>query len=187
MRAASFKSLYQKRPAEDTRRALGCVSGRSRYSTKTCRYRSPMGIPIRTLLKHPTSRFLPCFPSSYRFIAGIISALVLTSSSLGSRLDRTPNRWTFGGGVASTRSECVGAESTMMIRHSHPMHTRREGRHPLCACRAGRQRQSSHATPASAVENKGISARHVVCAFWRRSEHLQNGPSQPLNYLSDRF
>ena len=35
MRAASFKSLYQKRPAEDTRRALGCVSGRSRYSTKT--------------------------------------------------------------------------------------------------------------------------------------------------------
>ena len=37
MRAASFKSLYQKRPAEDTRRALGCVSGRSRYSTKTFR------------------------------------------------------------------------------------------------------------------------------------------------------
>jgi hypothetical protein len=43
MRAASFKSLYQKRPAEDTRRALGCVSGRSRYSTKTCRTYPTMG------------------------------------------------------------------------------------------------------------------------------------------------
>src|ERR1035437_957172 len=85
----------------------------------------------------------------------MLSVTGSTSSSLGSRLDRTPNRWTFGGGVASTRSECVGAESTMMIRHSHPMHTRREERHPLCACRAGRQRQSSHATPASAVENEG--------------------------------
>ena len=43
----------------------------------------------------------------------------------------------------------------MMNRHSHPMLTRREERYPLSACRAGRKRQSSHATPASAVEDEG--------------------------------
>ena len=46
MRAASFKSLYQKRPAEDTRRALGCVSGRSRYSTKTLQEQSCLSTTV---------------------------------------------------------------------------------------------------------------------------------------------
>jgi len=89
-----------------------------------------------------------------RLLRHIIAELVLTTFSLGGRLDRTPNRGSLGGGVASTRSECVGAESPMMFRHSHPMRTRRAGRHPLCAYRAGRQRQSNHASPASAVENE---------------------------------
>jgi hypothetical protein len=34
--AASFKSLYQKRPIWEHAAAQGCVAGRSRYSTKTC-------------------------------------------------------------------------------------------------------------------------------------------------------
>ena len=38
MRAASFKSLYQKRPVWQHAPAEGCVAGRSRYSTKTCHY-----------------------------------------------------------------------------------------------------------------------------------------------------
>jgi O-methyltransferase len=32
--------------------------------------------------------------------------------SVGGRLDRTPDRWSLGGHVASTRSDCVGSEST---------------------------------------------------------------------------
>jgi hypothetical protein len=74
--------------------------------------------------------------------------------SPGIRVVRTPKRWTIGGGVASTRSECVGAESTNLVRVSHTMHTKSVERHPLCACRAGRKRQSCHATPVSAVENE---------------------------------
>jgi hypothetical protein len=35
MRAASFKSLYQKRPVWLRAAAQRCVAGRSRYSTKT--------------------------------------------------------------------------------------------------------------------------------------------------------
>ena len=35
MGAASFKSLYQKRPAQEHATAHRCVAGRSRYSTKT--------------------------------------------------------------------------------------------------------------------------------------------------------
>jgi hypothetical protein len=40
MGAASFKSLYQKRPIREHAAAQRCVAGRSRYSTKTCRYKS---------------------------------------------------------------------------------------------------------------------------------------------------
>jgi hypothetical protein len=35
MGAASFKSLYQKRPIREHAATQGCVAGRSRYSTKT--------------------------------------------------------------------------------------------------------------------------------------------------------
>jgi hypothetical protein len=37
MGAASFKSLYQKRPIREHAAAQRCVAGRSRYSTKTYR------------------------------------------------------------------------------------------------------------------------------------------------------
>jgi hypothetical protein len=97
--------------------------------------------------------FLRYLQAHFGFYRHIISSLVLTTSSIGSRLDRTPHRWSLGGGVASTRSECVGAESTMMFSHSHPMHTKRVKLHPLCIDRAGRKRQSNHATPVCAVEN----------------------------------
>jgi hypothetical protein len=40
MRAASFKSLYQKRPFERTPLHAVARGARSRYSTKTSRYRS---------------------------------------------------------------------------------------------------------------------------------------------------
>ena len=40
MRAASFKSLYQKRPVWQHAAAQGCVAGHSRYSTKTYQDRS---------------------------------------------------------------------------------------------------------------------------------------------------
>jgi len=43
MWAASFKSLYQKRPVWEHAAAQGCVAGRSRYSTKTSRYKSGVG------------------------------------------------------------------------------------------------------------------------------------------------
>jgi hypothetical protein len=94
--------------------------------------------------------FLRYLQAYFGFYRHIISSLVLTTSSIGSRLDRTPHRWSLGGGVASTRSECVGAE---MFSHSHPMHTKRVERHPLRTDRAGRKRQSNHATPVCAVEN----------------------------------
>ena len=45
MRAASFKSLYPKRPAQEHAPAHCCVAGRSRYSTKTSRYRSSQERP----------------------------------------------------------------------------------------------------------------------------------------------
>src|SRR5665213_2672005 len=45
MGAASFKSLYQKRPTQVRATANSCA-GRSRYSTKTCRYRSASGESI---------------------------------------------------------------------------------------------------------------------------------------------
>jgi hypothetical protein len=67
----------------------------------------------------------------------------------------------------------------MMIRHSHPMHTRRGGRHPLCACRAGRERQSSHATPVGAVENEGRAMASIsfqVAVGERSPEGLDKKP-----------
>jgi hypothetical protein len=54
MGAASFKSLYQKRPVWQHADAQGCVAGRSRYSTKTSRY-------LRMALG--TSRLFPGFCS----------------------------------------------------------------------------------------------------------------------------
>jgi hypothetical protein len=47
----------------------------------------------------------------------ILSVNGSTISSPGIRLVRTPKRWTIGGGVASTRSECVGAQSTNLVRN----------------------------------------------------------------------
>jgi hypothetical protein len=43
MRAASFKSLYQKRPVWLRAAAQRFVEGRSRYSTKTCEDLSDFG------------------------------------------------------------------------------------------------------------------------------------------------
>lgn len=60
----------------------------------------------------------------YRFLSYNYRHWRSPISSPGSRLDRTPKRWTIGGSVASTRSECVGAESTKRVRVSHTMHTK---------------------------------------------------------------
>jgi hypothetical protein len=106
----------------------------------------------------PPSRYglLTCheiFPNRFG-IRPIILGIGAPITSPGIRVVRTPKRWTIGGGVASTRSECVGAESTILVRESHTMHPKSVGRHPLSACRAGRERQSNRATPVSAVENE---------------------------------
>jgi hypothetical protein len=67
----------------------------------------------------------------------------------------------------------------MLFRISKPMHPKREGRHPLCACWAGRKRQSKHATPVCAVENerKAMATKHLQVAVGERGpEGLDKKP-----------
>jgi hypothetical protein len=53
--AASFKSLYQKRPVWEYAVAQGCVVGRSRYSTKT--YENISAPPDRETSTHAVAGF----------------------------------------------------------------------------------------------------------------------------------
>ena len=123
--------------------------------------------------------FVSSFPHLLHLPWNKIRLLVPTAPLTEDLSMRFASRWSYGGGVASTRSEGDCEMRTDVSRTAQATPSRREKRHPHPAAWAGRKRQSKAAAALGAVGDKRrsmASMRDLVAGGGRSSKELDKKP-----------
>jgi hypothetical protein len=108
-------------------------------------------------------------------VSSSLPSLVFAASSSANRDIWFGLRWRLGGGVASTRSEGVGAQRTDCLRTALAPPAKRGGRHPRHVNWAGRKRQLNTTAPSAAVTDRGramANNKELVASGGRGSKEL---------------